>query len=136
MGTRAMRLDVYLADAASRRFHWARHNCCHFVAAWVAAETGRDPMEGLPWTHGRAAALRLIRQLGGTLADAWTRQLGRAPIAATLAQPGDVVLVPLGPASAAVGLCTGSHAALLTEHDGLIHLPMSAATQAWRVAVP
>ena len=133
-GTRAMRLDAYLNDAASRRFSWAHHNCCHFAAAWVAAETGRSPMEGLPWTHGYAAARRLVRQLGGTLADAWTRQLGRAPIAATLAQVGDVVIVsPLGPGSEAVGLCAGRHAALLTECDGLVMLPMEGATLAWRI---
>lgn len=132
-GTRAMRLDQYLNAKTDDRFSWSRHNCCHVVAGWVQAETGTDPMRGLPWTHSMTAAHRLIRQLGGSLAAAWTRQLGRPPVPATLARTGDVVLVPIAPGSDAVGLCAGRHAAVLTEADGLALLPMEQATICWRI---
>jgi hypothetical protein len=128
-----MTLDAYLAEQQARPFSWSRNNCCHFVAGWVAHITGTDPMAGLPYTHSQHAARRLTRQLGGTLADAWARRLGREPVAAALAQVGDVVLVPVGADGAAVGICTGRHVALLTLADGLTHLPMTQATHAWRV---
>lgn len=127
-------LDAYLAAAAARPFSWSRHNCCHFAAHWVAQATGRNPMEGLPWTHSVTAARRLIVQLGGTLADAWTRRLGRHPIQPELAQVGDVVHVWLREHDcAAVGICTGRHAALLLEDAGIVMLPMAHATHAWRL---
>lgn len=129
----AAQLDAYIAAQAVQPFGWAKHNCCHFAAGWLRAATGRDPMAGLPVTYSRTAARRLILQLGGTLADAWTRRLRRAPIAPELAQVGDIVLVPLGEASEAVGICTGRHAALLTAEDGLAMLPMRLATRAWRL---
>jgi len=127
-------LDAYLADAAARPFSWAQHNCCHFVAGWVRAATGRDPMAGLPHTHSRHAARRLVLQLGGTLADAWSRRLGRAAIQPELAQTGDVVHVWLREHDcAAVGICSGRHAALLLEGRGVLMLPMAHATHAWRL---
>lgn len=130
----ARELDAYLAAAAVRPFSWPRHNCCHFVAAWVALATGRNPMEGLPWTHSATAARRLVLQLGGTLADAWTRRLARHPLQPELAQAGDVAHVWLRDRDcAAVGICTGRHAALLLEDEGIVMLPMAHATHAWRL---
>ena len=127
-------LDAYLVEHQSQPFLWSRHNCCHFVAGWVRSATGRDPMAGLPVTWTPLAAQRLVRQLGGTLADAWTRRLGRAPIQPELAQVGDVVHVWLREQErGAVGICTGRRAALLTEATGIVLLPMSHATHAWRL---
>lgn len=128
-------LDAYLAEHAAQPFDWARHNCCHFVAGWVRHATGRDPMAGLPDTHGPLAARRLIVRLGGTLADAWTRRLGRTAIQPELAQVGDVVHVWMRAAErAAVGICAGTRAALLLEGGGgIVMLPMAHATHAWRL---
>lgn len=127
-------LDAYLVECGSRHFSWSRFNCCHFVAGWVLTATGRDPMQGLPWTYSATAARRLILQLGGTLADAWTRRLGRSAIQPELAQVGDIAHVWLREQDcAAVGICTGRHAALLLEDSGLILLPMAHATHAWRL---
>jgi len=69
-GALGARLDAYIAAEAARPFNWSRHNCCHFVAGWVLSVTGRDPMQGLPWTHSRLAAWRLVRRLGGSLSGA------------------------------------------------------------------
>jgi hypothetical protein len=132
--TVAHALDAYLAQAAAKPFSWAQHNCCHFVAGWVQQATGRDPMAGLPWTHSATAARRLILQLGGTLADAWTRRLGRHAIQPELAQVGDIVHVWLREQEgSAVGICTGRHVALLLEDSGIVMLPLSHATHAWRL---
>lgn len=128
-----MSLDAYLSAQSAQPFDWAAHNCCHFVAGWVRTATGRDPMQGLPTTPNLRAARRLERALGGTLADAWARQLGRAPIRPELAQVGDVALVPVGADGAAVGICIGRHVAVLTELDGIRTLPMASATHAWRL---
>ena len=130
----AQALDAYLVEHQVQPFLWSRHNCCHFVAGWVRTATGHDPMAGLPVTWSRMAAHRLIHQLGGTLADAWTRRLGRGPVQPEFAQAGDVVHVWLREQDcAAVGICTGRHAALLMEDSGIVLLPMSHATHAWRL---
>lgn len=128
-----MSLDAYIRAQAAQPFDWRTHNCCHFVAGWVAEVTGHDPMEGLPATPSMRAARRLERELGGTLADALATQLGRAPIRPELAQAGDIALVPVGDGSA-VGICIGRHVALLTVADGITMLPMSVASHAWRLA--
>ena len=130
--SRAAQLGDYLAQVGARPFDWAGWNCCHFAAGWVQRLTGRDVMEGLPPMHSRLTAHRLIGQLGGSLQEAWTRQLGRQPVHATLAQVGDVVLVQLDDVQA-VGLCAGRTVAVLTEHDGVAHVPMRLATAAWWV---
>lgn len=130
--SRAQLLEAYLFHVGDQAFHWREWNCCSFVAGWVR-QFGVDVMAGLPGTGTRHAAHRLIGQLGGSLQAAWTRQLGREPIESTLAQMGDVVLVEID-ADQAVGICCGRTAAVLTPADGVAHVPMSAATAAWRVA--
>lgn len=131
----AARLDAYLAAAEANTFSWGRHNCCHFAAGWVCRATDQaDPMQGLPATPSRTAARRLVRQLGGSLTAAWTRQLGRAPIASALARTGDLALVRLPDTGAeAIGICSGRHVALLTEHDGIAMLPLGHAVAVWRL---
>lgn len=132
----ARALDAYLRDPAraARAFDWAAYNCCHFVAGWVLAATGTDPMAGLPGTPDKRAAYRLIRRLGGSLSGAWSARLGRPAIQPELAQVGDIVLVWVRQDDAsAVGLCTGRHAAMLTRDAGIALLPMSHATHAWRL---
>ena len=124
-------LALYLADVQVRPFDWATWNCCHFAATWVRLLTGRDVMAGLPPMHSRLTAHRLIGQLGGSLRDAWTRQLGPEPVLPTLAHPGDVVLVQADGVEA-VGICCGRTAAVLTE-AGVAHVQMADATAAWRL---
>lgn len=131
----AVLLDAYLGAQDENAFSWARRNCCHFVAGWIRSVTDQaDPMQGLPVTPSRAAALRLVRQLGGNLMVAWTRQLGRGPVAAELARTGDIALVRMpGTGAEAVGICSGRHVALLTERDGIAMLPLAHAVAAWRL---
>lgn len=130
--SRARQLDHYLTQVQARAFDWAAWNCCHFTAAWVQQLSGRDVMAGLPAMNSQLTAHRVIGQLGGSLQAAWTRQLGPEPMRPALAQVGDVVIVRVDDVEA-VGICCGRTAAVLTEHDGVAHVPMSAALAAWWV---
>lgn len=134
------RLQVYLVDALARPFDWAVRNCCHLGARWVAEVEGRDPMAGLPATPDARSARVLLARLGG-LAAAWTRQLGRDPVAGSLARVGDLVAMPmarLGGRGDAVGICCGLSAALgesvavfIDEQAAAVFWPTAEATHCW-----
>lgn len=126
---RAVMLENYLAQRAVWSFDWRACNCCHFAGEWVRQCLGVDVMAGLPETSSRHSARRVIAQLGGSLRDAWTKQLGIDPISSALASVGDVVCV----GDDAVGICAGRTAVVLTPTDGIAYVPMDAATAAWRV---
>lgn len=136
----AEQLGDFLAESLGQPFTWATSNCCHFAAQWVERATGSSPMAGLPATTSALDAMRLVRELGGTLEAAWTRQLGREPIAPAFAQLGDVVLLPLvleeeaeRPTGQAVGVCVGAQAVVMTSDGFHSYLPMSSAVAAWRL---
>lgn len=134
-------LGEHLAHSQGLAFSWGQANCCHFAARWVERATGANPMQGLPATASAAAAVRLVRALGGTLQAAWTLQLRRQPVPAAMAQLGDVVLLPMpddmrgrGPGHAtgqAVGVCVGSQAVVMTAEGFHAYLPMRMAVCAW-----
>ena len=103
-------------------------------------------MAGLPTTPNARAALRLVRELGGSVASAWSLRLDRPPIAPGLAQVGDVVLVPstaitalaaaCPPAEgtgAMVGICAGRTVMLMDALGAVHHLPLWEAEWAWRL---
>lgn len=133
----AVLLHEYLSRHGAAPFDWGINNCCHWAAGWMRHATGIWPMQGLPETPTPRAARRLVRQLGGTLAAAWTRQLGRAPLPALQAQLGDLVLVPVpagaGGTGEAVGVCTGRHAVCIGTQGLLAHVEMQHCTHAWRL---
>lgn len=129
----AKKLVAYLAEAGARPFDWGAFNCCHLAAGWVEVCAGAHPMAGLPATPTERAARRLIRALGGTLADAWTRQLGRDPISPAMAQLGDVVLLDVD-GRPVIGICNGMTAVAPLDVGGTTFVPMALATHAWRLA--
>jgi len=128
--TIASRLSQYLA--ACPPFDWATHNCTHFAAAWLQLVEGAAPP--LPAVADGPTAHRAVRRLGADLADATTRQIGRAPVPAAQAQPGDLVLVPAPQSGHALAICAGRTAAALTP-AGVVHTPMASALQAWVLRV-
>lgn len=118
-----------------RPFNWATNNCCSFAASWVELRTGKNPMAGLAATPDALSAMRLVKSMGGTLAAAWSKALNQEPILPTLAQVGDVVLVPTeGVTGAAAGICVGSQAMFIDESGTGVFMPLSACTYAWRIA--
>ncbi len=126
----AARLSQYLATCQA--FDWAVHNCTHFAAGWLQLVEGAAP--ALPTVADGPTAHRAVRRLGADLADATTRQLGRAPVPAAQARPGDLVLVPAPHGSHALAICAGRTAAALTP-AGVVHAPMASALQAWALRV-
>jgi hypothetical protein len=128
-----VRLTEYLDALPAGGFDWQRFNCCTFAAGWVATVEGCNPMEGLPATPDALAARRLIRSMGNDLADAWTRCLGRTPIAPALAQLGDVVLLPVAPERHAAGVCIGRISVFIDEHGAAAFQPTNEASHAWRL---
>lgn len=135
----ARQLTAFLAVPPAP-FSWRDANCCHWAAAWVRQATGHDPMAGLAATPDARAALRLLAGLGGSLRAAWSRQLGREPVAPQLAQLGDVVLVELaeglrqpGAPGALMGICVGRQVAVADASGAVRMLPLAAADAAWRL---
>jgi hypothetical protein len=133
-------LGDYLGARLGQPFEWPTANCCHFAAQWVECVEGSNPMADLPPTASALEAMRLVRELGGSLESAWTRQLGRDAIAPAFAQLGDVVLLPLPvemeaerATGEAVGVCVGAHAVVMTAEGFQALMPMSTAVAAWRV---
>jgi hypothetical protein len=137
----AVMLAQHLSEQPVRTFDWGSNNCCHHAAAWVQRLTGRNPMHGLAATPDARAAWRLVSALGGSLQAAWTAQLGTEPVAAALAEVGDIVLfkaaaadhAAAGGTGAMLGVCCGDAAALIDEHGSLVMLPMAYALCAWKV---
>lgn len=124
----ASALSGYLA--ACPPFDWATHNCTHFAAGWLQLVEGAAPP--LPAVADGPTAHRAVRRLGADLADATTRQLGRALQPAAQARPGDLVLVPAPHGSHALAICAGRTAAVLTT-AGVAHIPMQQALAAWHI---
>lgn len=132
-----MMLDAYLASA--QPFNWATHNCAHFAAGWVRLKTGRDVLsEWLGTMQNTRAALRALHRAGGYKAAA-DRALG-AHLSGAYAARGDVVLLQANPVARlagrycgmAWGICTGRQIAALGK-QGLLMLPITAGSAAWRV---
>lgn len=135
----AQALAAYL-DASSRSrvaFNWRDRNCCHFAAGWVLEATGRDVLAGLGVTPDGRAALRLVRAMGGSLEQAWTRQLGIAPVLPLFARVGDVVLLPTSPLlvglGAAVGVCAGAQVACIDALGSTLFVPLSHGLRCWHL---
>lgn len=130
-------LGAYLLDLQQvQGFSWPNNNCCHFAARWVARITGHDPMQGLAPTPDAWAARHLVRELGGSLRCAWSRQLGTDPINALMAQVGDVVLMASGDPRGVgelVGICAGRTVMVMDEIGAMLHMPLAMASCAWRI---
>lgn len=132
MTSKAQELAQYCAGYSAGGFDWARANCCHFAAGWVESIKGSNPMAGLRTTRSKFSAYRLIGRLGGSLRAAWSRLMVRESIPASLAQIGDVVLLPLPDGGAALGICAGRTAVFVLSDGATGHWPMSEAECAWR----
>lgn len=128
-----MLVEDYMSLWVARRFDWSnRATCIHYAAGWVKAIEGFDPLARVPDFRGRFAAGSLLCEYG-SLRDAVTQALGRAPLAsARMAQVGDIVLLP-GQFFGTLGICNGLRAAVLLEEGGTGFVEMDKAEAAWRV---
>lgn len=130
-----MLLEDYLHLWSGRKFDWNNHTtCAHFAAGWVRLIEGWDPMAGTPKFWGVFGARTLLqRDFGGSLLDASTQLLGRAPLPTPrMAQVGDIVLLP-GSWFGALGICNGLRVAVLRDGGGVDFVESDQAEAAWRV---
>ena len=128
----AIGLQEYLDGLTGHDFTWDHLNCCHFSGGWVELVTGSNPMTGLRLTGSPEEAKALIEEMGG-LQCATSRQLGSDPIAAGLAQLGDVLLVETGHGNGAIGICCGRDLVLINTKGDMSRLNLNKATCAWRL---
>lgn len=84
-----MMLADYIAAHLSRPFAWGEHDCVLFAARWVARQTGRDPLAGLPPWSTMREALRVLQGVGGIEAALDARFPRVMP---NLARDGDLAL--------------------------------------------
>lgn len=109
-------------------FSWGTHDCSTFAAGAVEAMTGETVT--LPVVESAAAYVAYLAE-HGPLADLVTAELGDPLPSPAFAQRGDVVIVDMdGRESLAV--CLGVEA-IGPSADGLLAVPMTTASAAWRV---
>jgi len=129
-------LTEFLDGWPMQPFDWPTRNCCHFAAAWIRFATGKE-IE-LPATADARSARKALKRLGGSLAEGCRRLHSGLEVPPSLAQTGDLVLVPVDGegegVGEALGICSGRDAVLIDSAGKPTILPMDRATNAWRLA--
>jgi len=127
------RLHLLIEGARNRAFAWGTHDCVTFAADAVIAQTGHDPISDVrgTWKTARGAQLAM-RAVDGGFGPAIASRCG-VPVALPLASRGDLIRVPSenGPFLAIVDL--SGTAACAPGKSGLVWVPLSSASAAWRI---
>ena len=125
------RLGAYLAEARDTPFAYGVHDCALHGGSVVLAITGED--HAAPFRERYSTALgaaRALRTIGaGSLEATFDSHLEEKPVA--FAARGDLVM-----ADGAIGVCIGGDALFVGQEDGaegLVRLPRSTWTKAWKV---
>lgn len=124
----AERLHDYLDERRDVPFAWGTNDCASFAAGAVQAMTGESLQ--IPQVESAAAYLHFLRDYG-PLDAIVDDTLGERLPSPAFAQRGDVVLLFVDE-RATLGVCIGVEAAAPGQ-DGMLTVPMSTATAAWRV---
>ena len=131
-----MLLASYLDQVDGRAaFDWRTNNCCHFAARWWQAATGCDPLQGIDMPADANEARRWLSGRG-LLVDLVSERLGRSPIDPRMARAGDVLIISAaelvpGGIRAALGICAGRLAVMLSADGQLVRGPMASAVHAF-----
>lgn len=124
------RLDAVISARRGAPFAWGTNDCALFACDCAIAVTGSDPADGLRGQYKTdQGATRLMKRNGGMEAIADSRLGDR--IAPLMAQVGDVGMIYME-GRPMLAVCVGSHW-LAPGPDGLVAMPISAASTAWRV---
>lgn len=111
------------------RFRWGSNDCVRFTGRVVAAQTGADPLAGLPRWNSRRAALAACDELGGLIAAIDARFVRIAP---AFAKRGDIAGIE--DRLFGVRLMVVEGATLVGPgRSGLERLPRAAMDMAWSV---
>lgn len=123
-------LIAAIETRAARAFRWRRgRECVGFSGACAEAQTGRDPLAGLPHWRTRREALAVAEAEGGLIA-AIDARLRRVPPA--LAQRGDIAGLP-DPLFGVRLMVIEGETLVGPGTRGLERLPRSAMTLAWSI---
>jgi hypothetical protein len=113
-------------------FAWGSHDCATWAFDLRRDLTGGEDVAAL-WRGRYTTALgaqRIMRKLGWVDMESMGRDLLGDPLATPLlAQRGDLVL---GGEDPAFGVCSGARAVFISP-DGLVQMPLSVCSFAWRV---
>lgn len=140
MSDTAALLTSYLGRIdGSQPFDWSTNNCAHFAGNWWSVVTGNDALLGLPMPATADAASPWLVQHGSSLCDLVSLRLARRRLDPRLAQAGDVVIIGRGYAptcgaagiGAALGICTGRLAAMLSIEGRVVFGPMVGVSSAF-----
>lgn len=113
-------------------FAWGEADCCTFAARIVLAMTGHDLLATFRGRyHTCRGALRFVQE-GGGLVKLISDRLGDPLPSVSLAQRGDIVLATTVGGEQTVGICAGARIAA-QGLQGVVFLPLSAGSTAWRV---
>jgi hypothetical protein len=129
------RLSEYVMRCAAKPFRYGDQDCGLFVAGAIEVMTGVDVAAELRGYRNRTEAFARIRTVCGrrrmdAIADHLAAQFGIEEIQPAFAQRGDAVQFRAG----RLGIVALHGAELLTPFkDGLLRLPLSHASRAWRV---
>lgn len=124
------RLQAFIQSRWAQPFAWGSHDCCLFVCDAIEAITGHDPAADLRGYQTEREAMRILNAHGGVRGLAQARAGAAVPVSA--AQVGDVGLLPFNGRDT-LALCGGAHW-LAPGAEGLVALPIDAASLAWRAA--
>jgi len=134
------RLMAYIHGESQKDMVWGVNDCLFFTLNGVLAMTGADLLleyrkrPGGPGTYSteRGGWLALKRR-DGTLKNLMTKRLGK-PVDWRQARRGDVVLLKVDdPLGETLGLCVGMVSVFRDADGGLLEVPTSEITTAWRV---
>lgn len=126
------KLGAYFAEHRDAAFKYGTLDCALFAAGAVKVMTGEDPARGFRGKYRSAAtSLRAIKRAGfENLAAVMDAKFEQIPPA--YAQRGDLIM----DGSDSLGVCFGRDGVFVGEEDGeagLVQLPLSSWTRAWRV---
>jgi hypothetical protein len=124
----ASRLQRLVLQRMPAPFAWGLHDCALWAADAIEAQLGVDPAQALRGRYRtQLGACRLLAPWGG-LAGVATAVLGPSLRSPLLACTGDVGFTTQG----ALAVCAGE-TWLVATSQGVGHLPLTDAVQAWRV---
>lgn len=113
------------------RFSWGKNDCCLFAADSTLAITGKDFAAKYRGVYNdETSALALIGKFG-SLEQLCSTLTGIAPIAASYADVGDVVLAKYA-GRELLAVANGIHV-LAVGSEGIIMLPLSTCTKTWKI---
>ncbi len=133
------RLSDYLVRTANRPFQYGELDCGLFVAGAIEAMTGVDVAAELRGEYSsRKTAFAAIRRLCGRasmtgIADYLAAKHGLREMPVALAQRGDAVQLGHGCRSPLAIVAMHGTEILVPCADGILRLPLSYATRAWRI---